>query len=127
MKVWKLVSGILCIVFFAVVTFQSCATGVVNSLEENATDTSAGGGILLAVLMLAGGIISIATRKGGKGGHIATLIVFLLAALMGFANLGTYGDLVIWAAWCLICAILALIGLLTSKKKTVSQNDNLQQ
>lgn len=116
MKVWKLVSGILCVVFFAVVCLQSCAAGVVNSLEDNSADTSASGGIVLAVLMLAGGIISIATRKGGKGGHIATFIVFLLAALLGFANLGTYGDLKVWSAWCLICAVLALIGIITTKK-----------
>ncbi len=116
MKIWKLVSGILCIVFFAMVAFQSCATGVVNSLEENTTDLSAAGGIMLGVLMLAGGIISIATRKGGKGGSIATLIVFLLAALIGFVSLGTYTDLIVWSVWCLICAIMALIALITSKK-----------
>ena len=116
MKIWKLVSGILCIVFFAMVAFQSCATGVVNSLEENTTDLSAAGGIMLGVLMLAGGIISIATRKGGKGGSIATLIIFLLAALVGFASQGTYKDLVVWSAWCLICAVMALIALITSKK-----------
>ncbi len=116
MKIWKLVSGILCIVFCAMVGFQSCATGLANALEENATDTSAAGGVLLGILMLAGGIVSIATRNGGKGGSIATLVLFLLAALMGFANRGTYADLVIWAAWCLICAIMALIELLTTKK-----------
>ncbi len=116
MKVWKLISGILCIVFSAMVLFQSCATGVVTSIEENVTDTSAGGGLIVAILMLAGGILSIATRKGGKGSNIALLVIFLLAALAGFANLGVFGDLVIWSVWCLICAILAFIGLLTSKK-----------
>ena len=127
MKVWKLVSGILCMVFFAVVILQSCATGVVNSMEDNLTDTSAGGGILLAILMLAGGIVSVATRKAGKGGHIATLVIFAIAALMGFANLGTYGDLVIWASWCAICAVVALIGLITSKgKKTDSQKNDIE-
>lgn len=116
MKIWKLISGILCIVFSAMVLFQSCAAGVVTSIEENAADTSAGGGMVLAILMLAGGIISIAVRNGGKGGNIALLVIFLLAALAGFANQGIFKDLMIWAGWCLICAILAFIGVLTSKK-----------
>ena len=116
MKIWKLISGILCIVFSAMVLFQSCAAGVVTAIEENAADTSAGGGMILAILMLAGGIISIATRKGGKGGNIALLIIFLLAALAGFANQGVFKDLMIWSAWCLICAVLALIGIFTPKK-----------
>lgn len=110
-------------VFFAVVAFQSCATGVVNSLEENAADTSAGGGMILAVLMLAGGIVSVATRNSGKGGNIATLVIFALAALMGFANLGTYGDLVVWAGWCTLCAVIALIGVIMSGKKKQSTNE----
>ena len=33
MRVWKLVSGILSIILFAVVMFQSCAAGVVNDLR----------------------------------------------------------------------------------------------
>ena len=35
MKTWKLVSGILSIILFVIVTFQSCAAGVANSLEAN--------------------------------------------------------------------------------------------
>ena len=35
MKIWKLVSGILSIILFAVVMFQSCAAGGVNALQES--------------------------------------------------------------------------------------------
>ena len=35
MKTWKLVSGILSIILFVIVTFQSCAAGVANSLEAD--------------------------------------------------------------------------------------------
>lgn len=57
-----------------------------------------------------GGIASVATRKSqGKGGNIALVILFGLAALVGFAGYGNYSDLVIWAFWCLINAILAMI------------------
>lgn len=115
MKTWKLVSGILSIVLFAVVSFQSCAAGVVNTLSENG-ESSGSAGILVAILMLAGGIVSIATRKGGKGGNIALIVLFGLAALVGFALAGSYADLNIWAAWCLICAVLAIISLVKGKK-----------
>ena len=70
MKVWKLVSGILSIILFVFVSFQSCAAGVSNALEANG-EASGSAGIIVAILMLAGGIVSIATRKSlGKGGTI---------------------------------------------------------
>ena len=35
MKTWKLVSGIISMLLFAFVTFQSCAIGIANTIEEN--------------------------------------------------------------------------------------------
>ena len=68
MKTWKLVSGILSIILFALVAFQSCAAGMSNALEENG-EVSGSAGIIVAVLLLTGGIVSVATRKSsGKGG-----------------------------------------------------------
>lgn len=112
MKVWKLVSGILSIVLFVLVAFQSCAAGVANTLESNG-EVSGSAGIIVAVCMLAGGIVSIATRKSeGKGGNIALIVLFGLAALVGFANYGTYSDLAIWSGWCVINAVLAVIAMI---------------
>ena len=89
MKVWKLVAGILSIVFFVFVSFQSCAAGVANTLSENG-EVSGSAGLLVAIFLLAGGIVSIASRKStGKGGNIALIIMFGLAALIGFANYGS--------------------------------------
>ena len=91
MRVWKLVSGILSIILFAVVMFQSCAAGVVNALEDNG-GISGSVGVIVGILMLAGGIVSIATRnKTGKGHDIALIVLFGLAAVFGFAG---YGNLV---------------------------------
>ncbi len=118
MKIWKLVAGILSCILFVLVAFQSCAAGVANALEENG-EVSGSAGIILAVLMLAGGIVSIATRKSvKKGGNIALILLFGLAALIGFANYGSYSDLAIWSGWCLINAVLAVVALITGKKKT---------
>ena len=119
MKMWKLVSGILSIVLFAVVSFQSCAAGVANTLAENG-EISGSAGILVAILMLTGGIVSISTRKSlGKGGDIALVILFGLAALVGFTNYGSYSDLAIWSGWCAINAVLAVIDMVKKKKEEV--------
>lgn len=120
MKTWKLVSGIISILLFFVVAFQSCAAGIVNTLEENG-GTSGSSGVMVAILLLAGGIVSIAVRNAkGKGGNIALIILFGLAALVGFTGYGNYSDLVIWAVWCLVNAVLALFSIL-KKKPEVAQ------
>ena len=122
MKTWKLVSGILSIILFIVVAFQSCAAGVVNVLEDNG-EVSGSAGILVAILMLAGGIVSVATKNSvNKGGNIALIILFGFAALIGFANYGSYSDLAIWSGWCLINAVIAVIALFTGQKNKPSTN-----
>lgn len=120
MKTWKLVSGILSIVLFLVVAFQSCAAGLGNAIAENG-ETSGSAGILLAILMLAGGIVSVAVRKSNeKGGNIALIVLFGLAFAVGFTNAGSFSDLKVWSVWCLINAILALFAII--KKKPAEQS-----
>ena len=110
-------------ILFALVTLQSCAAGVANALEENG-ETSGSAGLLVAVLMLAGGIVSVATRKSTKkGGNIAMIVLFGLAALIGFANYGSYSDLAIWSGWCLINAVLAVIALIIGKKNSTGSSE----
>ena len=117
MKIWKLVSGILSCVLFLIVSLQSCAAGLSNALQENG-ETSGTSGVMVAVLMLTGGIVSIATRNSvKKGGNIALIILFGLAALIGFSSYGSYSDLAVWAAWCLINAGLAVVAMITGSKR----------
>lgn len=116
MKTWKLVSGILSCVLFVLVSFQSCAAGLSNALQDNG-EVSGSAGILLAILMLSGGIVSIAVRKSKKaGGNIAIIVLDGLAALIGFSNAGSFSDLRIWSGWCILCAALAMVSIFTSKK-----------
>lgn len=68
-------------------------------------------------MMLTGGIVSIVTRKGSKGGNIALIILFGIGAITGFALAGNFADLTIWAAWCAICAVLAIVSLVKPSKK----------
>lgn len=117
MKVWKLVSGILSIVLSGFVVFQSGAAGMVNAIEGNG-QVSGTAGILVAVMLLTGGIVSIVSRKGGKGGNIAVVILYGLGALLGFTMAGNYSDLRIWAGWCLVCALLAVVALVKGKQVT---------
>lgn len=116
MKTWKLVSGILSMVLFVVVSFQSCAVGLGNTIAENG-ESSGSGGIILAVMMLTGGIVSVATRKNnGKGGNIALIVLFGLGALFGFTLAGSFADLNIWASWCLINTVLAIVAMIKRNK-----------
>ena len=117
MKTFKLISGILCCVLCAIVMLQSCVAGVSNALTESG-EVSGSAGLLVALLMLAGGIVMIATRKSTKkGGSIAGVIIFLLAALFGFANAGSYSDLKIWSGLCLILGIINIIAAIRLKKE----------
>lgn len=116
MKTWKLVSGIISIILFVFVTFQSCAAGIVNTMEENG-EVGGSAGLIVAIMLLTGGIVSIATRNGGKGGNIALIVLFGIAALCGFTMAGGYVDLYIWSAWCVINVILAIVALAKNKTK----------
>ena len=121
MKTWKLISGILSIVLAAFVLFQSMAVGLGNSISENG-ETSGSAGFLVAILLIAAGITAIVVRKSiKKGAHIALIIMYGLAAIVGFTMAGSYEDLKIWAGWCLICAILAVVAII--KSKNVSEED----
>lgn len=116
MKVWKLVSGILSIVLFAFVSFQSCAAGVADSLED-AGGTGGGAGLIVAILLLAGGIVSIVGREGAsKALDITLVVLYGLAALTGYTLYGIYTDLQVWATWCLVCAVLAIVSLVKGHK-----------
>ena len=90
MKVWKLVSGILSIILFVFVSFQSCAAGLSNALEANG-EASGTAGIMVAVFMLAGGIVSIA--KGWQHctynpvRHSSTCRIYKLWQLFRFGNM----------------------------------------
>lgn len=116
MKTWRTVAGILSMIFFVIVSFQSCAVGLVNTVEEN-DSASGSAGILVAFLLLVGGIVSVSVRKSkGKGAAIALIIIFGFAGLMGITNYDNYGDLLIWSIWCLINAGFALISIIKKPK-----------
>lgn len=121
MKIWKLVSGIISIVVFIIITFQSCATSVVNALEENETDMSAEGGIFVAFSLLVAGIVSACVwRNASRGADVALFLLYGIAALLGFMSLGTFGDLEIWSWWAAICSGMAFISSFMPRNKMIN-------
>ena len=115
MKTWRLVSGILSIVLCLFVLFQSCAAGLSNALLENG-EVGGSAGVIVAIMLLAGGIVSVVTRNGnGKNGSVALIVLYGIGALIGFTMAGSYGDLVIWDAWCLVCAVMAFVSMKKAK------------
>ena len=109
MKILKLVTGILSIILFVFVAFQSCAAGLSNALSDNG-EVSGSAGLLTAICLLTAGIVSIATRNAERnGGNIALINLYLIGALLGFVMAGSYSDLKIWAGYACICGIIHLI------------------
>lgn len=116
MKVVKLVTGILSIVLFVFVTFQSCAAGLGNAMADNG-EVSGSAGIIVAICLLTAGIVSIATRNKGNGGSIACLIIYAIGGLLGMTMAGSYSDLKIWGGYALICAVIHLVSVIKNKKQ----------
>lgn len=109
MKIWRLVSGILSISFFSIIMFQSGITFLLNAWDNNHKDTSDIGGALFAYGLLASGILSTALWKDkSKGGNFSLAAIYTLTALIGFVNLGTFKDLIIWSIWAAFCALISL-------------------
>jgi len=117
MKVWKLIAGILSTVVFIVIMFQSCAAGLVNTLENNGS-MSGSIGFICGLLILSGGIVSIVTFKSkSKGGNIAIIVLFSIAAMIGFTGYDNYEDLIVWSLWAVVNVVLAIVGLIVNSRK----------
>lgn len=114
LKTAKLIIGIISIVLFIIIAFQSCAAGLSNALLENG-ESSGSAGIIVAFFMLISGIVGISTRNS-KGGGITAGVFYALAGIIGLGNYGSYGDLQIWSILCLIFAAIFIIGSARMKK-----------
>ncbi len=108
MKTTRLITNIISMVLFAVIMFQSCAAGVVNSIDKNGS-LSGTAGVILAFSMLIAGIVGIAARKH-IGGILTSGLFYFLSALLAFAYVGDFSDLAIWATVSLIFSALQFIG-----------------
>ena len=125
MKIWKLVSGLFSIIFSVLVFFQSALAGLGNALEDNG-EVGGTGGLIVSMVLLVVGILSIVIRNSNsKGGNIATIILCAIAALVGFTSAGSYSDLEVWSAWCVIILITSVLALIIGKKKKVNKEEDV--
>ncbi len=116
MKASRLVIGIISCVLFVIISFQSCAAGVGNALEENG-EVSGSAGFILAVCMLVAGIVGICCRRL-KTGTIVAGVFYALGGLTGITNFGSYADLQIWSVLSFIFSVVFIAtGIMQKQKK----------
>lgn len=123
MKIAKLIIGIISIVLFALIAFQSCAVGLGNILLDNG-ELSGSAGLYLAFCMLIAGIVGICTRKGKFGGYVAG-VFYILGGLIGIANVGNFSDLKIWSILSFIFAAVFILGSMFTKNEDDTPKDEL--
>lgn len=116
MKVWKITSGILSIALSLFVAAQSVFGGLLDILTSSGHSTGLAG-IVVALILLTGGIVSIASSDGSMGADTALISLYGVGALVGFALAGGFMDLIVWALWCVLCAVLALVDFLLIYRK----------
>ncbi len=114
MKTVKLVIGILSMVLFLIITFQSCAAGIGNALAENG-ESSGTAGFFLAICMLVAGIVSVAAKKS-IGATCTAAGFYVCGGILAFSNAGSFGDLKIWGTLSIIFAALYVFFAFKMKK-----------
>lgn len=119
----KKVAGIISIVLFVLVSFQSCAAGLGNAISNN-NEASGSAGLILAVCMLIAGIIALIS-KYSKGMTITSIVFYVLGGILGLANVGSFKDLQIWSILSLIFAGLLIIHIVRNKE-SYQKNVNLK-
>ena len=113
----RLAIGVISIVLFVFIMFQSCAVGVSNALEENGS-TSGSAGFMLAVFMLTAGIVGICTRNSkSRVGVIIATVLYWFAALLSVGESKTYPDIAVWGVVAFIFGLVFLICAIKTKKQ----------
>lgn len=113
----RLVLGIISILLFIAISFQSCFAGLGNALKDN-NATSGSAGVFLAIMLLIAGIISVCTRNvRAKFGIISPTIFYWLGALITVGQGDTYGDLPIWGGLSFIFGLVFIIAAIKTKKR----------
>lgn len=115
-SVGRLILGIILLVLSFFIIFQSCATGVVNTMD-NSSDAGGTAGFIVALLMIATGIVAICTRNAkSKAGPGVCTGLLVLAAILGFCNSAVYEDLVVWSVVNVAFAIVFLICMIKTRR-----------
>lgn len=115
----RLTIGIISIILFIFISFQSCAAGLGNAIMENGA-SSGSQGVMTALCYLIAGIVGIASRNSlAKGGAVATAVIYWIGALFTIGSGETYGDLPIWGT---LSVIFGLVFMISAIKTTGEVN-----
>ena len=115
----KLILGILSMVLFLLVGFQSCAAGLGNALSNNG-ESSGSFGFLVAFNLLVSGVIAVVCRKSVKKlPWIITAVLLWLNYFYGKMFGGSFKDLVIWGFLSFILGVFYLASMIRTKKEAL--------
>lgn len=119
MKIWKSLSGFLSILIAALIALLFLFTDLLellaNPLEIEVPGSPGVAGAVVALALAFGGIITLATRSGGRGGSIAASILYGVGGLVGLVLAGEHQDLRIASGWALLCMVVAMVDIGTTE------------
>lgn len=115
----RMIIGILSIVLFLIIAFQSCAAGASNMLS-NSGELSGSAGLLTAICFFVGGLVGLLTRNSQKkGGPIASCIFYWFSFFLSRMFSGSFADLRIWGVLGFLFGTVFLIAAMKTKKETI--------
>lgn len=119
MKIWKTLSGILSLSAAAFIALLFLFTDLLellaNPLQIETFGSPGVAGAIVAAALACGGIITLATRDGGRGGSIAASILYGVGGVVGMVLAGDHLDLRVCAAWSLLCMVVAMVDIGTTE------------
>ena len=103
-------------VLFVMISFQSCAAGLGNAIDNN-NSLSGIAGFCLAICMMIAGIIAICTRKSvNKIPTVLPALFYWFGSLLTIGSGDTYGDLPIWGTLSFIFGLVFVVACYKQKK-----------
>ena len=112
----RTVLGILSIVLFVMVMFQSCAAGLGNAISDNGEVGGSAGFICAVNLLVAGLIVLVARKTVKKAPMIVAAVLMYLNLFYAQVMAGSYKDLVIWGFLSFAFGAVYLFSALHTKK-----------
>lgn len=110
----KKIIGVISIVLFFIISFQSCVAGFGNALAQ--TDEISGtAGLTLSISTLIAGILTLVSKEN-KGIVITSIVFYIIGGIIAIVNIGSYSDLKIWAILAFIFAALLIYHLFKNKE-----------
>lgn len=126
MKTARLCIGIISMVLFVLIMFQSCTAGIGGAFSDK--ESGAALGSILAWIMLFAGIIAVSTRHSTVGAYI-TATFYIIASIISFCTINTlfFGVGIWWGILSLIFTIIFICSGIYTKKKSTTPTDNISE